>query len=839
MRKLLTKLMIFGMVMALVISTIPAYSLQEGVSAATTDKPEKPTIKTYTNGPGTGTGYMDISWKAMPGATNYKIVISNGYNYEYFTTGNVTTWSTKGKKIFPTQAEINQGLYKFHTDGKGVEFATDPRALYENGYKAGSTHGLRNQQKYIVGVIPVYSTTDGVRSDIVDAYLPAEVQPEKAIAKTYSNGAGTGTGYIDLSWKAMPGATGYKVVIGNGYNYEYFTVGNVTSWSTKGKNIFPTKAELDKGLYRFHTDGKGTEFANDPTQLYENTYKAGTTWVLRGQKKYLIRVMAIYTAGDGVTSDITEATMPIEQMSTPVLTSHKTETDLKTGYLNVSWKSVPEAISYKVGLFNGYTYQYVDVGKVTTWSTKGKKLWATEQELNEGKYQLHTDGTGSELPLDPMKTYSNAHEANPNVNYSDRLIYYARVIAVYPADVSPVSANAAITMPMDSFEFVNIETNTLDKDTGEIYASWGEVEGAVGYKVWIYDGSIYKSIDVGNILDWTSQGQGIWPTNEEILMGNMGVHQDGSGTELAINPSIVYQGNNTGFANDVHYYTRITAYNEKRETIAIQQNPKVKLEAFDYTVEEDTSTGNVANYNALKKYYITNKTIKNVEELKNTIKIIGETQEINTLSTKEKQQLIIDVYAIASPSIIDEYEKSMEEEITNVVQSADVNDPNGELLQEETIKLSDGSDTTVSTEDVGEDTISTFGESLSPNYRVEKKNFGSRLFTVKISYTSWGVKVGAIVLSNHYTVNSKGLTMRYTSKAGTWGSTFWAITSASTKTTDKYAEKLNYNINGAGWYTIRAKGSMRYVELRSTITLTDLSLSKKYAYVVQKYQYVR
>ncbi|MBC1937290.1 hypothetical protein HCA69_12985 [Listeria grandensis] len=63
MRKLLTKLLVLGMVMALVISTIPVYGLHERVSAATTDKPEKPTIKTYTNGPGTGTGYMDISFR--------------------------------------------------------------------------------------------------------------------------------------------------------------------------------------------------------------------------------------------------------------------------------------------------------------------------------------------------------------------------------------------------------------------------------------------------------------------------------------------------------------------------------------------------------------------------------------------------------------------------------------------------------------------------------------------------------------------------------------------------------------------------------------------------------
>ncbi|MBC1937904.1 hypothetical protein HCA69_16195 [Listeria grandensis] len=41
-------------------------------------------------------------------------------------------------------------------------------------------------------------------------------KPEKATIKTVSNGVGTGTGAMNLSWKAMPGATGYKVIIGNG-----------------------------------------------------------------------------------------------------------------------------------------------------------------------------------------------------------------------------------------------------------------------------------------------------------------------------------------------------------------------------------------------------------------------------------------------------------------------------------------------------------------------------------------------------------------------------------------------------------------------------------------------
>lgn len=60
------------------------------------------------------------------------------------------------------------------------------------------------------------------------------------------------------------------------------------------------------------------------------------------------------------------------------------------------------------------------------------------------------------------------------------------------------------------------------------------------------------------------------------------------------------------------------------------------------------------------------------------------------------------------------------------------------------------------------------------------------IFTFHFTYKSGGVPIGKIVLSNHYTINNNGLTMRYTSKTGTWDATPWKVVSAKTKTTDKY-----------------------------------------------------
>lgn len=62
----------------------------------TIPKGNTPTIKAYHNGD--SKGYFDISWKKVEGAKGYKVWIYNGKEYQAISAGNVTSWSTKGKK---------------------------------------------------------------------------------------------------------------------------------------------------------------------------------------------------------------------------------------------------------------------------------------------------------------------------------------------------------------------------------------------------------------------------------------------------------------------------------------------------------------------------------------------------------------------------------------------------------------------------------------------------------------------------------------------------------------------------------------------------------------------
>ena len=87
----------------------------------------------------------------------------------------------------------------------------------------------------------------------------------------------------------------------------------------------------------------------------------------------------------------------------------------QSGWVELQWNRVTGAKGYALGIYNGKAYEYRYLGDVTSFSTKGKGLWATDAEMAEGKYALHWDGGGQELPN------------IPSVNNSD-LNYYFRVV---------------------------------------------------------------------------------------------------------------------------------------------------------------------------------------------------------------------------------------------------------------------------------------------------------------------------------------------------------------------------------------------------------------------------
>lgn len=61
------------------------------------------------------------------------------------------------------------------------------------------------------------------------------------------------------------------------------------------------------------------------------------------------------------------------------------------------------------------------------------------------------------------------------------------------------------------------------------------------------------------------------------MQGNSKLHEDGQGTNLALIPSNVYALNGVNYATSNLYYSRITAYDDRGQTIAYNQNPTIEM----------------------------------------------------------------------------------------------------------------------------------------------------------------------------------------------------------------------------------------------------------------------
>ncbi|MGE7185305.1 HNH endonuclease [Peribacillus sp. NPDC006672] len=288
------------------------------------------------------------------------------------------------------------------------------------------------------------------------------------------------------------------------------------------------------------------------------------------------------------------------------------------GYVDLTWDSVPHATGYKVWVWNGVTYESFDVGNKTNWSTKGKAIWPTETEISQGKFNLHRDSSkpGSELVLNPSYVYANAGTA-----YRTNKNYYFRISAYNSEGESAYSTKfykqtmPNMILPTTPEADPNTSEDT-ERPTGYVDLQWEPVENATGYKVWIFNGKSYQSIDVGDTTQWSTFAQGLWPTQEEISNGRYRLHTDGEGEDLAIDPSPVYVNSKGDYgADSKNYKLRITAYNNLGETVysgftkpTIEPDeviPEDEIESVEKVLFEDYSYFDDTTNNVTRKDFKT------------------------------------------------------------------------------------------------------------------------------------------------------------------------------------------------------------------------------------------
>ena len=143
---------------------------QPYLSVTYSDKPTVPTGTAFGNSANSATGYTNLTWAPVSGATGYKVAVFNGSSYEYWDVGNVTSWSTQNKGIWPTASEISAGRYSLHHDGSGAELADDPQPVYTN---AGGSYA--NNHNYWFKLKAYNANGETSESEPLSLYLPENI----------------------------------------------------------------------------------------------------------------------------------------------------------------------------------------------------------------------------------------------------------------------------------------------------------------------------------------------------------------------------------------------------------------------------------------------------------------------------------------------------------------------------------------------------------------------------------------------------------------------------------------------------------------------------------------
>lgn len=155
----------------------------------------KPTLTAtgHGNSVNSGSGWLELNWNTIEGAQGYVLGVWNGQSYEYRYIGNTTSWSSDGKKLWPTQAEISSGRYALHWDGGGQELPTIPRASQSN-------------LNYIFTVLPSNAygqVADSNTAATAQTTLPDRLAPNQPSSVAVSPAGYTNASSVQVTWAGV------------------------------------------------------------------------------------------------------------------------------------------------------------------------------------------------------------------------------------------------------------------------------------------------------------------------------------------------------------------------------------------------------------------------------------------------------------------------------------------------------------------------------------------------------------------------------------------------------------------------------------------------------------
>ncbi|QGQ44115.1 Ig-like domain-containing protein [Metabacillus sediminilitoris] len=203
-------------------------------------------------------------------------------------------------------------------------------------------------------------------------------------------------------------------------------------------------------------------------------------------------------------------------------------------------------------------------------------------------------------------------------------------------------------------------TYGVNSGKGRLDLQWTTMHKATHYSLLLWNGKQYDEIPVGLQTSWTSQGKGIFPTEEEITSNQSHFHIDGNGEELADDPRALYMANEAvessrAYRFKVRAYYPDSTFEDSPETIMTLQDvtapsapEQVRIEGnkVKWTSSQDNTTTDLTYQIKFKNlsgswidYYSTKETEIEIPDLFNrttsgfTFEIIAKDQEGNYSKT--------------------------------------------------------------------------------------------------------------------------------------------------------------------------------------------------------------
>ena len=250
-------------------------------------------------------------------------------------------------------------------------------------------------------------------------------------ATSHGNGAGSGTGYVDLSWNRVNGASGYYVGIFDGKDYEYIDVGDTTSFTTRGRGLWPATAEINAGNAKLHLGGGGTELPMIPALAYAKN-NPGSSYA--NDLNYYFKVVPHNAYGQAINpANFTTANCILPDTVPPNAPSAVTvnpSTWTNGSSLTVSWSGVTDYTNTTGGavsnLGNGRIQYMLDNSNVWT---------DTDKNTASGSYTVSTSGLADgqhTIYIRGRDAAGNTGTPKGSVFYIDRTPPAAPVLSAVP-----------------------------------------------------------------------------------------------------------------------------------------------------------------------------------------------------------------------------------------------------------------------------------------------------------------------------------------------------------------------------------------------------------------------